>query len=83
MAHHYSPYITMQRYCKSVNAFKLRTKRKIVEQMKKAKENPGKSDANEGLTVDEIRERDKQRVQEKQRAFEEKQKLEAKQKNKK
>ena len=55
-----------------MNSFKARTKRKIVENMKKAAEG-GKKNANEGLTLEEIKQRDLEAVKEKQRAFEERQ----------
>ncbi len=67
--------VTMHKYYISVNAFKARTKRKIVENMKKAKDN-NKGNANEGLTYDEIKQRDVERIKEKQRQFEEKKKHE-------
>lgn len=71
------------RYYKSVNSFKARTKKRIIANMKKAKDNNSKPNANEGLTLEEIKQRDLEKIQEKQKAWEEKQKIEANSKKKK
>ena len=74
--------VTLHRRHKSVNSFKARTKRKIVENMKKSAEG-GKKTANEGLTLEEIKQRDLEAIKEKQRAFEERQAQEGGDKKKK
>ena len=78
----YCPCITTSRWNKSVNSFKARTKRKLVENMKKAADGD-KTTANDGLTYEEIKARDLERIKEKQKAFEERQAAEGNVKKKK